>query len=457
MEQAEPAKRERWDGRSGPGAAGALGRDEGLIRAVGTRGLTAAIVNYTVGAGIFVLPAVVAARIGGAAVVAYVVCAGAMALIVLCFAEAGSRISLSGGSYAYAGAVFGPYIGFLVAMMLWFGAQVLASATVAVVFVGALKQLTPAAGDPTVKAAILVVLYALVAIINIRGVRIGSGLVQAVTAAKLTPLLILVVAGIFAVQSANFAWPGVPAPGEISRTSAMLIFAFLGVESALTPSGEVKDPARTVPRAVFSALALVTILYLAIQLVAQGILGATLATSTAAPLAEAARMSIGRSGELLVITGTAISTFGYVAGDMLAAPRGIYALARDNLLPSPIAVVHPVWRTPYVAIAIHAVLCCAFAMTGTFSSLAVLASLATLLVYLACCLATIELRRRNIRTGEGIPFRVPGGPVVPLLASGVVVWLISSATCAEFIAIGWMILVSTVVYGLMRMMRRVVR
>jgi len=454
-ERAEPAKRERWDGHSGPGEAGVLTRDEGLIRAVGARGLTAAIVNYTVGAGIFVLPAVVAARIGGAAVVAYVVCVIAMALIVMCFAEAGSRISLSGGSYAYAGAVFGPYIGFIVAMMLWVG-SVLASATVAVVFVGALEQLTPAAGDRIVRAVILIVLYALVALINIRGVRIGSGLVQAVTVAKLTPLLILVAVGVFAVQSANFAWPGLPAPGEISRTSAILIFAFLGVEGALTPSGEVKDPARTVPRAVFSALALVTILYLAIQLVAQGILGAALATSTSAPLAEAARLSIGRSGELLVIVGTAISTFGYVAGDMLAAPRGIYALARDNLLPSPIAVVHPVWRTPYVAIGIHAVLCLAFAMTGTFASLAVLASLATLLVYLACCLATIELRRKNIRTSEGIPFRVPGGPLVPLLASGVVVWLISSATRAEFIAIGWMILVSTVVFALMRVARRVV-
>ena len=429
-------------------------KDEGLIRAVSVRGLTASIVNYTIGAGIFVLPAVVAARIGGAAVVAYVVCAIAMALIVMCFAQAGSRVSLSGGAYAYAGTVFGPYVGFLVAMMLWFGANILASASVANIFVGALGQLLPAARDPIVRAVILAALYAGLAIINMRGVRIGIRVVETFAAAKLAPLIILVVVGVFAVQSMNFTWPGMPSLGEISRTSAMLIFAFLGVESALTPSGEVKDPARTVPYAVFLALGVVTLLYLAIQMTAQGILGPELATNTAAPLAAAARVSIGRGGELLVIIGTAISTFGYVAGDMLAAPRGIYALARDGLLPSPVAKVHPVRRTPDVAIVIHAIACFGFAVSGTFEGLLVLATLATLLVYLACCVAAFELRRRDIRTGEGIPFRIPGGPVVPILASSVVIWLISSATRAEFIALGWMVLVSSVIFFLTRVSGR---
>jgi len=428
--------------------------DEKLVRAVGVSGLTAGIINYTIGAGIFVLPAVVAARIGGAAVVAYVVCAVAMALIVLCFAQAGSRVSLSGGAYAYAGTVFGPYVGFVVAMMLWFGANVLASASVANIFVGTLGRFIPAAGEPMIRGAILVALYATLAIINMRGVKLGVRVVEGFAVAKLTPLIILVVVGVFAVQAANFTWPGMPSYGEISRTSAMLIFAFLGVESALTPSGEVRDPARTVPRAVFLALGVVTLLYLAIQTVAQGILGAELATNTAAPLAAAARVAIGRGGEILVIAGTAISTFGYVAGDMLAAPRGIYALARDGLLPSPIATVHPVRRTPTVAIAVHAIACCALAITGSFESLLVLATLATLLVYLACCVAAFELRRRNIQTGEGVPFRIPGGPAVPVLASAVVVWLISSATRAEFMALGWMMLVSTVLFFAMKASRR---
>jgi amino acid transporter len=93
--------------------------DEGLIRAVGVRGLTAAIINYTIGAGIFVLPAVVAGKVGAAAPVIYIVCAIAMGLVVLCFADAGSRVSLSGGTYAYAETAFGPFAGFIVAITLW--------------------------------------------------------------------------------------------------------------------------------------------------------------------------------------------------------------------------------------------------------------------------------------------------------------------------------------------------
>ena len=117
--------------------------DEGLIRAVGVRGLTAGMINYMIGAGIFVLPAVVAARVGGAAPVIYVICAIAMAMIVLCFADAGSRVSLSGGTYAYAEVAFGPFIGFIVAMSLWFGSTVLASAAVANVFVDTLSEISP--------------------------------------------------------------------------------------------------------------------------------------------------------------------------------------------------------------------------------------------------------------------------------------------------------------------------
>jgi Amino acid transporters len=105
--------------------------DEGLIRAVGVRGLSSAIINFTIGGGIFVLPGIIAARVGGAAPVIYIVCALAMGLIALCFADAGSRVSLSGGTYAYAEVAFGPYVGFMVATTLWFGSAVLASAAVA--------------------------------------------------------------------------------------------------------------------------------------------------------------------------------------------------------------------------------------------------------------------------------------------------------------------------------------
>ncbi|MGK2962061.1 MAG: APC family permease [Gemmatimonadaceae bacterium] len=429
--------------------------DEGLVRAVGVRGLTAGMINYMIGAGIFVLPAVVAANVGGAAWLIYVICAIAMALIVACFADAGSRVSLSGGTYAYAEVAFGPYIGFIVATSLWFGANVLASAAVANVFVDTMATISPVFGNRTARAVVLILMYALFATINIRGVKLGSRAVQTVTLAKLTPLLILVAFGVFAVNVQNLAWPGLPSGDAIARTTVMLIFAFLGIESALTPSGEVKDPARTVPRAILSTLILVTLLYMAIQFVAQGVLGPALATNTTAPLAETARVVLGNGGQMLMLVGAAVSTFGYVAGDMLASPRSIYSLGRDGLFPKQTALIHPKFRTPYVAILIHGVLALGFALTGSFVGLMVVATLATLIVYLICCLATIQLRRMDVRTEGALPFKVPGGPIVPILAIAIVVWLMTASTREEFVALAAMLVIETLVYFLMVGRRRI--
>jgi basic amino acid/polyamine antiporter, APA family len=426
--------------------------DEGLIRAVGVRGLTAGIVNYTIGAGIFVVPALVAARVGAAAPVVYLICAVAMGLIVLCFADAGSRVSLSGGTYAYAEVAFGQYVGFMVAVGLWMS-MLLASASVANVAIDSLGQLVPALQIPIARKLIIVFLYGALTVINIRGVKIGSGVVQTVTAGKLVPILILLVFGVFAVHRSNLAWPGMPGVSGTARTTVILIFAFMGVESALTPSGEVRDPARTVPRAIFLALGITTLLYIALQVVTQGILGAELATNTQAPLAAAAKRVLGRGGELLVLIGATISTLGYVTGDMLAAPRMPYALARDGLLPGILKKIHVRYRTPYVAIVTHGAICAFLAATTTFAALVVLVSLLTLLVYFVCCLATIQLQRRDVRAEGARPFKLPGGPLIPIAALAIISWLISSSTRTEFISLAAMLAVATVVFFVMRALR----
>ena len=424
--------------------------NEGLIRAVGVRGLTAGMMNYMIGAGIFVLPALVAAQVGAAAPIVYVVCAIAMGLIVMCFADAGSRVSLSGGTYAYAGTAFGPFVGFIVAVTLWFGSSVLAAAAVVSVFIDTLATLVPATAAPGVRTLILALIYTLFAAINIRGVKMGSGVVQVVTLAKLAPLFALIAFGLFAISLPNLDWPGMPPLSTIARASVVLIFAFLGIETALNISGEVKDPARTVPRAILATIVLVTLIYMALQIVSQGVLGPELAANTKAPLAETARRVLGSGGEKLVLIGTAISTFGYAAGDMLASPRGLYAMGRDRLVPGLIGSVSDKFHTPYVAILIHAGFCFGFAATGSFEGLIVLATLSTLIVYLVCCAATIRLRQLDVRADGAVPFSVPGGPIIPVIACIVVVWLMTSSTRQEFIAISVMLGVEVLLYLVMR-------
>src|SRR5690348_15022284 len=163
-----------------------LAPDNALLRAVGVWGLTAAIVNVTVGGGIFRLPSGVAASLGAAAPVAYAVCAIAMGLIVLCFAEAGSRVTMTGGPYAYVEVAFGPLVGFVSGVLLWAG---LTSALAAVTsfFVDSLAALIPTLNGTPAKVAIVAVLVAL-ATLNIRGVRAANRFNEVMTIAKLLPL-----------------------------------------------------------------------------------------------------------------------------------------------------------------------------------------------------------------------------------------------------------------------------
>src|SRR5213082_4235348 len=280
--------------------------DHQLIRAIGVPGLTANIVNATIGAGIFVLPALVAKGLGPAAPLAFVACAIAMVLFVTCFAIAGSRVSLTGGLYAYVEVAFGKYIGFL-AGMLYFLTALGAVAGVVNVLANSVALVVPFLGSPVMRIIVMVAVYGSLVLINIRGVRQGAGAVTAITVAKLLPLLLFVCVGIFFIHPPNLAWSGWPGSESLGDAVILLIFAFVGIEVALIPSGEVKNPARTVPRSAYLALVITTIIYIMIQLVAQGTLGVDLGNHPDAPLAESAAIFLGNLGRMILLTGASIS------------------------------------------------------------------------------------------------------------------------------------------------------
>lgn len=432
------------DAGTGRTAAGTIERT--LVRSLGVRTLAASILNVTVGGGIFLLPALVAGGLGRAAPIAYLVCAVAFGLIVLCFAEAGSRVSLTGGPYMYVGAVFGPFVGF-VSNVLIFLLGVVAHAAIGSAFVQALNGLLPGyglgAGLP--RGLIIAGFFAFFAAVNMRGVSHGARMIEVATAAKLLPLVAFVVLGALAVRQENLAWQGIPSMAAVGRMSIVLVFAFAGVESALVPSGEVREPSRTVPRAIALAMVSVTILYVSVQVVAQGILGDSLASAKDAPLATAAGQAFGPAGALLLLAGAVISMFGYLSGMMLAMPRTLFAFARDGYLPSALAQVHPVTRVPARAIVTHAIVVTALAISGSFQQLAILSNISALLLYLLCSAAAFELRRRNVQ-GGGVPFRVPGGPLVPVLSILVILILLSNATGREMASIGIALAVSVAVF-----------
>jgi amino acid transporter len=214
------------------------------------------------------------------------------------------------------------------------------------------------------------------------------------------------------------------------------------------PSGEIRDPARTVPRGMLGAAAAIALLYIALQLTAQGVLGSDLTAYSDAPLLAVADRIAGAAGRGVVLACIVVAIFGALAADMLSAPRGFLAAAESGTLPLSLASLHPEFRTPWISILLFAALTLLVSISGAFRPLAVLSSMALLLVYLGVCLAALKLRYTRPRAPGA--FRMPGGPVPALLASATVIWLLAHSTLREAIAMASFVALAILYYVLRR-------
>jgi len=416
-----------------------------LERVIGVGGVAGAAVNCIVGSGIFGLPGIVAAMLGPAAFLAYLVCVGLIGLVGLCFAEVGSRVANGGGLYAYATEAFGPIVGGIAGTLLWTANSVVASAAVANLLVVTLATVFPSTGQGWPRFLILATLYTALAIVNVRGTRAGARLSVILAVVKIAPLMLLVIAGAFVAHGSNLHWISMPAALQVGHTSVLLFFAFLGIEGGLNVSGEVTNASRTVPRAVFLSLAVVAALYIGLQTIAQGVLGERLAGESS-PLVVLATAIFGRWGTWLLFATTLLAIAGYLSADILGSPRVFAALAERNQLPHAFATVHPRFKSPAFAIRVYTLLCAVMAWTGSFRQLVIITTSGTLVLYLICCLALLRLRALNVATG-GPPFRAPGGAAVPLAASAIIVWLLGTLAWTELMGAMSLVVVSGAIYA----------
>jgi len=427
--------------------------NEGLVRVIGAGALGLGVMNLVVGAGIFVLPGRIAAELGPAAILAYLICGLAVALVFLCFAEVGSRVTRSGGTYAYIEEAFGPYAGFVASVLFWFGFSALADAAITVAMVEVMATVFPILGSSIPRALFILGLFLFMALVNIRGARAGMRLVVINTLVKLIPLVLLLVVGLFAINGVNLSISEWPSVGELGAGVIILFFAFGGAEGALSVSGEIKRPSRTVPLGLLYGIGGLLVLYVGLQTVAQGVLGPQLAAETDAPLTAVAVAVFGDWGGRLLLAGLVFSIYGALSGDMLATPRVIYASARAGNLPPILARVHPTYKTPYVAVIFLAVVVCAFALTGTFRYLAVFATGSLLLIDLGVILAVPRLRARDGLPGPG-QFRLPFGLLIPVLSGLLIGWMLLQVPAGEAMSVAGLIVVTTIYYVLRRRSHR---
>jgi APA family basic amino acid/polyamine antiporter len=416
-----------------------------LVRAIGRWSLAALLVNSIVGSGIFGLPSVVANRVGAASPLAVLIAGGVAGVIMACYAEVGSQFTEAGGPYLYARAAFGRLAGIEMGWLLWL-ARLTAPAANANLFATYLGEFWPRAGQPAERFFVITLLIGILTLINFRGVKGAIQLSNVFTVAKLVPLFFVASAGVVCLGVAHGVSHSVSPARSFHATRGpwlnailLMLFAYGGFETGLTPMSEAKDPRRDVSFGLFAALITCTLLYGMIQWTVIGILPDPARSER--PLAEVARIVVGNGGATLVTVGALVSVYGYLSANLLAVPRVTFALAEGGDFPRIFSAVHSKFRTPYFSILVFAFLTWSLALLGSFSWNVTLSAAARLFYYGLGCAALPVLRAKQPGAAW---FRLPGGNFL----AGVAV-LACLALITQIDLSGWLILLATMVAALL--------
>ena len=413
----------------------------GLVRGLRRWDLVALVINSIVGAGIFGLPAKVFALAGTYSLLAYVVAAIAVVLVILCFAEVGSRFKATGGPYLYARVAFGPLVGFQVGWLLWLG-RIAGSAALCNLFVSYLGYFVPAVGATPWRSVAIVTTIAALAGANLIGVRVTAAVTNALTLGKLIPLCLFILVGLFFVDPQRYSLTPPPDYGSFSHAALLLVFAYTGFEGAVIPTGEMRDPARQLPFALLTGPAVVVLVYLLVQTVCIGTLP-DLAHSER-PLSDASLGFLGTRGASLIAAAALVSIGGTLNAQIFATPRLLFAMGERRQLPHMFSTTHVRFRTPVAAIALTSMVTLGLSLFTTFLSALTIGVIARLVVYTITC-AALPVLRRN----AGVPhaaFCAPAGSLVAAAAVVLTVWLLSNSPWSEMRLAGMAVVMGFVLY-----------
>lgn len=415
--------------------------DESLNREIGQMGFAAIALNGVIGAGIFALPAIAAAKSGAFSPWLFLVCAVLIMTVVLSFARAASFFRNTGGPIQYAGIAFGPFAGFQTGWLVYIGRLAAIGANISLMVTYAGWFWAPLASGLGHQLAVTTA-FILLTIFNIIGVRQSMNVVFLFSALKLVPLFLLILLGLAHIQPGMILHAGLPVTSTLGETILVLLYAFVGFESAVVPAGEARNPRKDIPRAITLTVLTITAVYFLIQLISVSVLP-ELATSKT-PLADVAEILMGATGAALLTFGAVFSIGGNCSASMLSAPRMTYALATMGSLPAWFGYVHPRTRTPINSILFYAALGLVLALSGSFVWLAVVSTLARLLSYILG-VAALPILEKRIEKTEG-QFRLHGGFLVPAVALILCLWLITYASMTEWQAIAAFFALGSLLY-----------
>jgi basic amino acid/polyamine antiporter, APA family len=386
----------------------------GLVRTIGRWSLVALILNTMIGASIFGLPALIAARLGKWSPVGFLVAFAGISVNTACMAEVASQFREAGGPYLYARAAFGPFLAIQNGWLTWLS-RIAAVSAVANLFIAYLSEFLPGVRTPLPRAAVLTMLIGFLAVVNYRGVTGGNRLSNFFTVTKLTLLGFFICTGLAAL-ALHPAIRVEPAATQVTaddwfEAALLMIYSYGGFEAALIATGETRDARKDIPFALFTAISAATVLFIAVQYLVVHTVPDAAASS--APAVDSARRFLGPIGVRLVTAGTLVSAYGYLSANMLHTPRITFAMGARGDFPEFFGKIHPRFRTPHLSIVIFSVVLLLFSIAGNFRWNAMLSSVARLFVYGSVAAALPVLRKKQPHA-DG--FRLPCGVTIAVLA-----------------------------------------
>jgi basic amino acid/polyamine antiporter, APA family len=403
--------------------------------------VTNLVVGAIIGADIYVASAFGARLVGPFSLVVWII-AGAMAVIIaLSFAQCASLLPKVGGPYAYAHAAWGPFAGFVVGWSLWL-AEWMSLAVFPVAFTQYLMALPFLSGlNLTLQIIVKMLFVSFLIITNVVGVRAAGRTNDVLTIVKLAPLIFFAFIGIiyfflnFGTVNANYS-PLVPFGfGGFGLALVLIFWAYAGFEISTIPAEEIKEPAKTIPKAIILGISLVAIFYLVTNTLLLGVIKYGNLMSDNTPLVSATKNVLGSVptlaliGGLIVGIGALVSVAGSDESGMIGTSRLGYALAADGLFPRFFAKIHPKFGTPYLGIFVQAATALIAAVIGSLDTLIATSVLFLAIAYIATCASIYFLRRKGLTS----QFHLKGGMLIPILGIIFSVYLITQCTFIQLV------------------------
>jgi len=414
-----------------------------LRRDIGFFGAAFLVLNSVIGAGIFALPGKVAVNAGLFSPWLFLIVGVLFLSVVLTFAELASYFQQTGGPILYTTTAFGPLAGFSTGWLIFLARMTAfaANANVMALYLGSLSDFF---ATDIARFAIITVVTVGLAWANVRGVKDGILTMGVLTVLKVFPLLLLVLLGLQHVTGSTLI-PGGNFPTEgLGSTTLLLIYAYVGFETIGVTAGETSKPRRTIPNALVKTVLGTGLLYFLIVLVFVSVI--TAEDYSDATLVDVGRALAGPVGAFVITLAAVFSIGGNLAGSMLAAPRLIFSLAENRLLPQWFAHINSKYSTPDRSIVVMALMALVLGLSSDFVELAVGSSVVRLLGYIICIASLPVIRKNATPEAREREWRLPGGYAIPALALVICMWLVAQSHREDWAKVSVLLVIGIVLY-----------